>query len=53
MDVNQTAEMEEYEEKQKALSGVAIPILQKLADARGRPNKVATNGPAGEPVEID
>ena len=31
LDVNQTAEKKEYEEKQKALEGVAMPIIQKMA----------------------
>ncbi|KAL9187459.1 hypothetical protein ACHAXT_001589 [Thalassiosira profunda] len=35
LDANQTAEKEEFEEKQKALEGVAMPILQKMAGAGG------------------
>merc|ERR1711966_16397 len=35
LDANQTAEKEEYEEKQKALEGIAMPILQKMAGAGG------------------
>merc|ERR1712161_177592 len=35
LDGNQTAEKEEYEEKQKALEGIAMPILQKMAGAGG------------------
>ena len=35
LDVNQTAEKEEYEEKQKALEGVAMPILQKMSGGEG------------------
>ena len=31
LDANHQAEKEEYEEKQKALEGVAMPILQKMA----------------------
>ena len=31
LDANQGAEKEEYEEKQKALEGIAMPILQKMA----------------------
>ena len=30
LDVNQTAEKEDYEEKQKVLEGVAMPIIQKM-----------------------
>ena len=35
LDANQTAEKEEYKEKQKALEGVAMPILQKMAGGEG------------------
>jgi len=35
LDSNPTAEKEEYEEKQKALEGVAMPILQSMAGAAG------------------
>ena len=35
MDANQTAEKEEYEEKQNALEGVAMTILQKMAGGEG------------------
>mmetsp|Transcript_16201 Transcript_16201/g.34192 ORF Transcript_16201/g.34192 Transcript_16201/m.34192 type:complete len:658 (+) Transcript_16201:136-2109(+) len=35
LDANQTAEKEEFEEKQKALEGIAMPILQKMAGAGG------------------
>ena len=35
LDANPTAEKEEYEEKQKSLEGVAMPILQKMAGAAG------------------
>jgi len=35
LDANPTAEKEEYEEKQKTLEGVAMPILQKMAGAAG------------------
>merc|ERR1712025_283473 len=35
LDSNQTAEKEEYEEKQKELEGVAMPILQKMGGAAG------------------
>ena len=35
LDANQAAEKEEYEEKQKALEGIAMPILQKMAGGAG------------------
>merc|ERR1712048_1291424 len=35
LDANQAAEKEEFEEKQKALEGIAMPILQKMAGAGG------------------
>jgi len=35
LDSNQSAEKEEFEEKQKALEGIAMPILQKMAGAGG------------------
>ena len=35
MDANQTAEKEEYKEKQNALEGVAMKILQKMAGGEG------------------
>jgi len=35
LDANQTAEKEEYEEKQKTLEGIAMPILQKMAGGAG------------------
>jgi len=35
LDSNQTAEKEEYEEKQKALEGIALPILQKMGGGAG------------------
>jgi heat shock protein 1/8 len=35
LDANPSAEKEEYEEKQKALEGVAMPILQKMAGGAG------------------
>jgi len=37
LDSNPTAEKEEYEEKQKALESVAMPILQSMAGAGGMP----------------
>lgn len=35
LESNPSAEKEEYEEKQKALEGVAMPILQKMAGGAG------------------
>jgi len=35
LDANQTAEKEEYEEKQKSLEGIAMPILQKMSGGAG------------------
>jgi len=35
LDANQTGEKEEYEEKQKALEAIAMPILQAMAGAGG------------------
>merc|ERR1712226_1801097 len=35
LDANQMGEKEEYEEKQKELEGVAMPILQKMGGAAG------------------
>merc|ERR1712029_587698 len=35
LDSNQSAEKEEFEEKQKALEGIAMPILQKMAGQEG------------------
>ncbi|EJK51576.1 hypothetical protein THAOC_28380 [Thalassiosira oceanica] len=35
LDANQSAEKEEFEEKQKALEGIAMPILQKMAGGGG------------------
>jgi len=35
LDANQTAEKEEFEEKQKALEAIAMPILQKMAGGAG------------------
>ena len=37
LDANPTGEKEEYEEKQKALEGIAMPILQKMAGGGGMP----------------
>merc|ERR1711937_932171 len=35
LDSNQTAEKEEFEEKQKELEGIALPILQKIGGGAG------------------
>jgi L1 cell adhesion molecule like protein len=35
LDANLSAEKEEFEEKQKALEGIAMPILQKMAGGAG------------------
>merc|ERR1712232_355898 len=49
LDANPAAEKEEYEEKQKALEGVAMPILQQMAGgAGGMPG--ATGGMPGGPM---
>jgi L1 cell adhesion molecule like protein len=69
LDANQSAEKEEFEEKQKALEGIATPILQKMAGAGGAggmpdmggmgggapPGGAASGGDAGGPTieEID
>jgi heat shock protein 1/8 len=44
LDANPAAEKEEYEEKQKELEGIAMPILQKMGGAGG-----AGGMPAGMP----
>ena len=44
LDANQTAEKEEFEEKQKALEGIAMPILQKMAGAGGMPDMGGMGG---------
>merc|ERR1739845_40 len=35
LDSNQTAEKEEFEEKQKELEGISLPILQKMGGGAG------------------
>merc|ERR1712232_682636 len=46
LDANPAAEKEEYEEKQKALEGVAMPILQSMAGAAGgMPGGMPGGGP--------
>merc|ERR1719183_2602347 len=48
LDANQSAEKEEYEEKQKALEAVAMPILQEVAGgAGGAPGGMPDMGGAG------
>merc|ERR1712107_506884 len=49
LDANQTAEKEEYEEKQKALEGIAMPILQSMAGAGGAPGGM----PGGMPGQVE
>merc|ERR1711915_1124639 len=62
LDADQTAEKEEYEEKQKALEGIAMPILQSMGGgaaggmpAGGMPDMGAADEPASGPTieEID
>jgi len=45
LDANLTAEKEEFEEKQKALEGVALPILQAMGGAAG-------GAPGGMPPDM-
>jgi len=44
LDANQTAEKEEFEEKQKTLEGIAMPILQKMAGGGGMPDMGGMGG---------
>jgi len=58
LDSNPTAEKEEYEEKQKALEGVAMPILQSMAGGAGGGMPGAggmpdMGGAGGAPPEAD
>ena len=46
---NPNAEKEEYEEKQKALEAVAMPILQKMAGAGGMGGMPDMGGMGGMP----
>ncbi|KAG5183768.1 heat shock protein 70 [Tribonema minus] len=48
LDTNQTAEKEEFEEKQKDLQNVANPILQKMAAAAG--GAAGSGGAGGMPA---
>ena len=50
LDSNPAAEKEEYEEKRKALEGVAMPILQKMADSGSVPPAAGTGMPDGGPM---
>jgi len=47
LDANQAAEKEEYEEKQKELEGVALPILQKMGGGAGGPGGMPDMGGMG------
>ena len=49
LDANQDAQKEEYEEKQKALEGIAMPILQSMAGAGGMPGAGMPPGAGGMP----
>merc|ERR1712129_639251 len=53
LDVNPSAEKEEYEEKQKELEGIALPILQKMGGgatgAGGMPDMGGMGGMGGMP----
>jgi len=50
LDANQSAEKEEYEEKQKELEGLCNPIMQKLyADGGGAPGGMPGGMPGGAP----
>jgi len=49
LDNNPAAEKEEYEEKQKNLEGVAMPILQRMAGGGGMPGGMPPGGMGGMP----
>merc|ERR1712063_183370 len=49
LDNNQSAEREEYEEKQKELEGICNPIMQKLYAAGGAPGGMPGGMPGGAP----
>merc|ERR1711972_782476 len=55
LDANQSAEKEEYEEKQKELEGVALPILQKMSGGGmpGMSGMGGTPGAGGAPAGDD
>merc|ERR1712211_78976 len=51
LDSNLSAEKEEYEEKQKSLEGIAMPILQSMAGAAGgMPGGMPGGGMPGGPM---
>ena len=47
LESNQSAEVEEFEAKQKALEGVAMPIMTKLYSAGGMPDMGGMGGAGG------
>jgi len=49
LESNQSAEVEEFEAKQKALEGVAMPIMTKLYSAGGMPDMSGMGGAGGPP----
>jgi len=49
LDANQSAEKEEYEEKQKELEGICNPIMQKLYAGAGGPDGMPGGMPGGAP----
>jgi len=49
LESNQSAEVEEFEAKQKALEGVAMPIMTKLYSAGGMPDMGGMGGAGGPP----
>merc|ERR1712238_632933 len=51
LDANQTAEKEEYEEKQKALEAIANPILQEMGGAGSPPAEDPASGPTIEEID--
>jgi len=50
LDSNPAAEKEEYEEKQKELEGIAMPILQKMGGAAGAGGMPDMGGMPGAPA---
>lgn len=53
LDKNATAEKEEYEEKQKALEAIAMPILQGMAGGGGGMPNMPTGGPSASGPSSD
>merc|ERR1711937_1061586 len=52
LDANQSAEKEEYDEKQKELEGVALPILPDMGGAAGAPpGPDPSSGPTIEEID--